>query len=162
MKASDERIEGFGVVFSHIEFNAGGIKSEHLGKRGVNGLADGFGKIDHMLEHEFNIRKELLLKTGEERGIGDFGEAAEIPEFPAEGKKEDKQGIGRDGKDLLKDESREETGKRIKAFAAEGLIKSVMKDRRDEFGNVKMLLKELEKGRGIVKEGILTVSKGFF
>lgn len=161
-EAADEGIEGLGIVFSHIEFNAGGIESEYLGKGGVNGLADGFGKINHMLEHEFNIRKELLLKTGEERGIGDFGEAAENPEFFAEGKKEDKKGIRRDGKNLLKDEGREETGKGIKAFAAEGLVKSVMKDRRDEFGEIKMLLKELEKGRGIVKEGILTVSKGFF
>ena len=67
-----------------------------------------------MLEHEFNIRKEPLLKTGEERGTGDFGEATEIPEFFAERKKEDKKGIRRDGKDLLKDEGREETGKRIK------------------------------------------------
>lgn len=37
-----------------------------------------------------------------------------------------------------------------------------MKDRRDEFRDIKMLFKELEKRRGIIKEKILTVRKGFF
>ncbi len=62
----------------------------------------------------------------------------------------------------MKDQGREEVGKRIETLTSKRLVKSVMKDRRDEFGDIKMFLKELEKGRGIVKERILTVSKDFF
>ena len=51
---------------------------------------------------------------------------------------------------------------RIKPFKSEGLVKSVIKGRRDEGRKINVLLKELEKGRGIIKEDILTVRKGFF
>lgn len=61
----------------------------------------------------------------------------------------------------MKDEGGEETSKRVKTFAAEGLVKSVIKGRRDKGGKVKVFLKELEKGRGVINEDILTVRKGF-
>lgn len=50
-----------------------------------------------------------------------------------------------DREDLLQDRSRKETSKRIKPFAANSLIKSVIKGLRDKKGNIKMLLQELKK-----------------
>lgn len=162
LEAPDEGIEGFWVVFRDIKFNAGSIESEDVCKGRVNGLTDGFGEIHHALEHHFNIRKEVLFKACEERGIRDFGKAAEIPKFLTEGKEEDKKGIRGNGEDLLQDKSREESSERIDTFPAEGLIKSVIKSWRNELGNVKVFFKKAEKGRGIVKKDILTIRKGFF
>lgn len=79
LEASDEGIEGFGVVFRNKKFNAGSIKSKDLCKGRVNGLADGLGEVNHALEHHFNIRKESLFKASKKRGIGNFGKATEIP-----------------------------------------------------------------------------------
>lgn len=56
------------------------------------------------------MRKEVLLKASEERGIRNLGEATEIPQFFGEGKKKDKQGIRGNGKDFLKDQSRKKAG----------------------------------------------------
>ena len=44
----------------------------------------------------------------------------------------------------MKDQGREEVGKRIETLTSKRLVKSVMKDRRDELEDIKMLLKELE------------------
>lgn len=79
LEAADEGVKGFGVIFGDIEFNAGGIESKHGGKGGIDSPADGFREIDHMLEHQINIRKEVLLKAGEKRGIRHLGKATEIP-----------------------------------------------------------------------------------
>ena len=76
--------------------------------------------------------------------------------------KQDKQGIGRDGEYLLKDKRREKAGKVVGTFTSKGLVESVKKDRRDKFRDIEMLLKELEKGRCIVNENILTVCKSIF
>ena len=97
----DKGIQSFRVVFGDIKFNAGGVESKHLCKRRINGLADRFREINHLLEHELNIRKKLLFKVGKEWGIRDFGEAAEIPQFLTKVKKKDKERVGGDGKDLL-------------------------------------------------------------
>ena len=69
----------------------------------------------------------------------------------------DKQGIRRDGTDFLEDEGGKESGKRIVPFAAEMLVKGVVKSGRDKQGNIKVLLQKLKKGRGIIEEHILTV-----
>lgn len=63
LEAADEGIKGFGVIFGDIEFNAGSIESKHRGKAGIDSLADGFSEIDHMLEHQFNIRKSCLKRV---------------------------------------------------------------------------------------------------
>ena len=147
LEPSDEGIKGFRVVFLNIQFNAGGIKGKHLCKGTVNGLAEWFGEIDHVLEHQFNVGKKVLFKAGEKGGIRHPGETTEVPQFPAEGKKEDEQGIGRDGKNLLEDKGREKAGKRVKAFPSEGL-ESIVKNRRNKLRDIEMLLKELEEGRG--------------
>lgn len=106
----DKGIEGFGVVFRDKEFNAGGIKGKDPGKGRINEVAERFGKINHPAEHKLNERLKVLTESCKKRGIGDFGEAAEIPKFFAEGKKKDKQRIGGNRKNLLKDEGRQETG----------------------------------------------------
>ena len=61
-------------------------------------MADGFRIIKHLLKHEFNKRLEILLETGEERGLVNLGEAAEIPKFLAKVKEKNGQGISRNGK----------------------------------------------------------------
>lgn len=78
-EAADEGVKGFGVIFRNIKFNAGGIESKHMSKGAVNSLADGLGEIDHVLDHEFNVRKKVLFKACEKRSIGHLGEAAENP-----------------------------------------------------------------------------------
>ena len=57
----------------------------------------------------------------------------------------------------MKNEGRKKAGKRISAFTSKGQIKSVVKGRRDEQGNVKVLLQKLEKGRDIIHEHALAV-----
>jgi len=42
-------------------------------------------------KHQLNVRKEPLLKAGEKRGIGDFFEPTELPQFFTEAKEEDGQ-----------------------------------------------------------------------
>ena len=59
-----------------------------------------------MKKHQFDMRKEVLFKTGKKRGFGNLFKTAEVTEFLAEIKEKDEQGIGRNRKDLLKDESR--------------------------------------------------------
>ena len=77
----NEGIEGLGVVFRDKKFDAGGVKGKDLCQRGIDELADWFGKIDHLSEHEFNKGLEVLPEPGKKRGVGDFGETAEIPKF---------------------------------------------------------------------------------
>lgn len=72
LEAADKGIEGFGIVFRDIKFNAGGIESKHGGKGRVDGLADGFGIIHHALEHESNVVCKPEFEAGKKRGIRDF------------------------------------------------------------------------------------------
>ena len=60
-------------------------------------------------------------------------------------------------KNLLEDKGREKAGKRVKAFPSEGLVKSIVKNRRNKLRDIEMLLKELEEGRGVINEHILAV-----
>lgn len=45
LEPPDKGIESFGVIFSNIQLNAGGIKGEHLGQGGIDQLADGLSKV---------------------------------------------------------------------------------------------------------------------
>ena len=162
LEGSDEGIESFRIIFGDKKFNAGGIKGEDRGKGRINELADGFGEIDHLTEHKLDIGKKIFPETSKERGIRNLVKAAEIPEFPAEGKEKDEQRIRRDGKDLLKDESRKESGKRIRSIPSEALVEGINKDRRNEITDIKMFFQELKEGRGIINEHILTVGKRIF
>ncbi len=54
----------------------------------------------------------------------------------------------------IHNQGREEAWEGIEALTSEGLIKSVMKDRRNEFGDIKMLLKEEKKGGGVSSKKI--------
>ena len=56
-------IDGFEIVFGDIKFDAGGIESGHRGEGGADRLADGFGIIHHLLEHECNEICETELKA---------------------------------------------------------------------------------------------------
>lgn len=158
----DEGIESFRVVFRDIKFNAGSIEGKGVGKGGINGHTDGFREIDQMLKEVFDIRKEFLFKTSEKRGIGSLTEAAKVSKFFGEGKKKNEKGIRRDGKDLLKNKSGEEGGKRISAVPAKRLIKGIVKRGRNKVRDVEMIFKELEERDGVVKKEILTVRKRFF
>lgn len=51
LEAADEGIQSFRIIFRDIKFNAGGIESKNLGKGTVDCLADGFGEVNHALEH---------------------------------------------------------------------------------------------------------------
>ena len=138
-------------------FDAGSIKRKDIGERGINGLTDWLREIHHVVKHQFRVGKEPLLKAGEKRCIRDFFEPTELPQFFTETKEEDEQGIGRNGKNLLKDKSRKETGKRVGTFPSQSLVESTGKVGRDKKIRVDMFFEKLEKGRGIVKEMILTV-----
>ena len=153
----DKGIEGFRVIFADVKFNAGSVKGKDICEFGINQLADGFGIVHHLLEHEFNIRLKILLKTGQERRVRDFGKTAEVPEFRAEVQENEQKGIRRDGKDFLEDECGEENLKRVIPFPAKMLVKGIAENGRDEFLNVEIFIKELEERRDILKEGILTV-----
>lgn len=102
LKPFDERIESFGVIFGDKEFNARGIKGKDIGEGRINELADRFCEINHLPEHKFNIRFKVLPEPCKEKGIRDFREAAEIPEFPADGEEKDDEGIGRDRNSFCK------------------------------------------------------------
>lgn len=162
LEPAAERIESLWVVFGDIELNAGSIKGEHLSEVRINSLADGFGKIDKLMEEFFNKRKEVLFEACKQRRVRNLLEAAELPGFSAEVQEKDQQGIGGNGKNLLKDKSSLKAGKRVKLFAAQGTIKGTEKEIRNERIKVEMLIKKLKKGRSIIDEKILTIRKGFF
>ena len=84
LEFSDEGIKCFGVIFGDIEFNAGGVKGKHFCEGRVDQVADGFGKIYQQMEHLLNKDFKVLFKAGQERCIGDFGEAAEVADFLTE------------------------------------------------------------------------------
>ena len=48
-----------------------------------NALTDVFGIIDHLLEHLLDERFKMLLESGKQRSVRNFGEATEIPQFLA-------------------------------------------------------------------------------
>ena len=123
----------------------------------VNGEADRLGIFDHALEHQFNKRKEVLLKTCEKRGIRHLGETAELPKFLTEGKKKDKEGVGRDRKDFLKDECRKEAVEWINPFSTKGLVEGMGKDIGNKLLNIAMLFKKLEKRGGVLNKKFLAV-----
>jgi hypothetical protein len=116
LKLLDKRIEGFGIVLSHIKFNPGSVKGKHIGKGRINGLAERLSEIDHKLEQPFDIREEILLEPCEERGIRDIGKATEIPKFFTEIEEKDEQGVGRNGQNFLKDKSRKKACKGVDSF----------------------------------------------
>lgn len=119
---------------------------------GIDHLTDWFSVVHHQLEHEFNIRLEILFKTGQKRRIRNLGEAAEIPEFFTEVQKKQEQRVGGDGKNLLEYEGRKEPGKGIIPFSAEVLVKGVAENGRDKLLDVKIFFKELEEGRCVIKK----------
>ena len=114
------------------------------------------------MEHLLDIRFKGSPEAGKKRGIGNFGEAAEVPQFPAEAKEKNEQRVGRDGKDFLKDKCREESLQGISPFPPESQVKGTVKIRGDELRNVKSIIEKLEKGRGIFPEHVLAVRKGIF
>ena len=63
---TDEEVKSLWGTFAGINSNAGSIESKYGGEGRVDGLTEGFGKIDHELEHEFNIRKSCLKWRKEE------------------------------------------------------------------------------------------------
>ncbi|OUQ15220.1 hypothetical protein [Lachnoclostridium sp. An138] len=90
-------------------------------------LADRFRIVNHLLKHEFNAAGKTRFEAGKERGVGDLGKAAEIPEFFTELQEENEQGIRRDKEELLQNDSRKEASKRIIPFLSKVVIKGIEK-----------------------------------
>jgi hypothetical protein len=100
-QASDEGIESFRIIFFNVEFNTRSIKGKYLSERGINDLAEGFCKINHLSKHEFNMILKILTESSKKRSIRDFGKSTKITEFFAKSEKKNEQGIRRDRKNLL-------------------------------------------------------------
>lgn len=147
-ESTDKGIESFGIVLGHIKFNTGCIKGKDPGKSRVDLLTDGLRIVDHPVEHHFNMVGKAQLETCKKGRIRDLGKPTEIPEFFAEMQQKNKQGIRRDGEDFLEDESGKETGKGIIPFAAETLVKGVVKGGRDKQGKYQSDVPEVEKRKG--------------
>ena len=96
------------------------------------------------------------------RGASGTLKAAKLPEFPAKSKEKEQKGIRRDGKDFLKDESGKETFKRVIPLSAQMLVKGIAENGRDEFWDIKILIKELEKRRNIINKPVLTIRENIF
>jgi len=59
--------------------------------------------MHHVLEHRRNVgKKEALFKVSEKRGVWDLFKFTKIAQFFMEIMEGDEQGIGRDGKNILK------------------------------------------------------------
>ncbi|MCM1176020.1 MAG: hypothetical protein NC341_13365 [Blautia sp.] len=121
---------------------------------------EGFGIV--FADIKFNVRSKVLFEASQEGGIGDFGKAAEIPEFLREPEEKEQEGIRGDGKDFLKDKGGKESFKRVSAFSAKVLVKGVTENGRNEFLDIKIFLQELEERGGIIKKHVLTVRESIF
>ena len=93
LKSFNQGVESFGIVFGNIKLNAGSVEGKDVRKRGIDQVADWFGEIDQLVEHLLDIRFKGGPEAGKKRGIGNFGEAAEVPQFPAEAKEKDEQRV---------------------------------------------------------------------
>lgn len=158
----NESIKGFGVVLSDIKLNPGGVKGKDLGQFGIYHVADRFRIVHHLFKHEFNIRLKVLFEPGHKRSIRHFGKATELPEFPAKSEEKEQKGIRGDGKDFLKDEGGKETFKRIISLSVKMLVKGIAENGRDEFGDIKILIKELEERGNIIKKRVQTIRENIF
>lgn len=69
------------VVFRNPCFYTGGIKDDHIGFSRVNGMADGFSKVNKLVEDRLDIIKEGLLEPCDLRNVRDLAEAAEFAEM---------------------------------------------------------------------------------
>jgi len=104
-------------------------------------------EIHRVLEYQFNVGKEPLLKVGEKRNI--YNSLQRLR------KRMGKESEGME-KNLLKNKSRKEPGKRGGTFPSEGLVKSTGKGGRDKKVQVDSSSRSWKKGKVIVKEMILT------
>lgn len=53
-------------------------QSEHLRKRRIDQLTNGFGVISHALKHKFNVRLKIMLKARHQRSILNLSETPEL------------------------------------------------------------------------------------
>lgn len=79
LESSDEGVEGLWIIFGNIELNAGGIEGKDICQGRIDEVADGFGGIDHGVEHLLDERVKSSFEVGKQGSIRNFGEAAEIP-----------------------------------------------------------------------------------
>ncbi|MFG6344033.1 MAG: hypothetical protein K1W35_09800 [Lachnospiraceae bacterium] len=91
-------------------------------------MTDGFGIINHEVEHLLDISLKVTLEARQEESVRHLGKAAEIPEFFGKMQEKNEKEIGGDRKNLLKDKSRE-------------------KPVRDKLAKVEVFGKDLKKGR---------------
>lgn len=78
---ADKEIKCFRIVFGHIRFDTGRIKSRHLRKRRINLLTDLIGIRGHLLEHGFNVVSKPQFEACKKRHIGDLGKPQKCLSF---------------------------------------------------------------------------------
>ena len=100
----DDTVGIFGIILSDPGLDSGGIKNSHVCFGGIDGLADGFGKVNETVKKVPDVLEEILLKAGDLRSVGDFIKATELAEGSGIVKEYQEQGIRRDRKDFLDDE----------------------------------------------------------
>lgn len=105
---SDDTVGIFGIIFPDKSIDSGGIKDGHVRFDRINGLTNWFRKINKAQEDLIQIHQKILFKTGDLGSIRHFIEAAEFTQMAGIVKKDGEQGVGRDGKNPLDDESLEE------------------------------------------------------
>lgn len=101
----DDTVGILGVIFRNPGFYAGRIKDGHICPTGINGQADWLSKVNQTVKNGLDIFKEALLKPGDFRSIRNLVKTTEFTEMPRIAEKNKEQGIGRDRKNPLDDES---------------------------------------------------------
>lgn len=92
----DDAVGVFGVVFRNPGFDAGRIKNSHIGFCRINFLADGFGKVNKLIENKLDIMEETLLKASDLRSVWNFVKPAELTKVSGIVEEYQKQGVCRD------------------------------------------------------------------
>lgn len=106
-------------------------------------MTDGFGIINHEVEHLLDISLKVTLEARQEESVRHLGKAAEIPEFFGKMQEKNEKEIGGDRKNLLKDKSRE-------------------KPVRDKLAKVEVFGKDLKKGRASSRNISWQSERGIF
>lgn len=109
----DDSVGVFGIIFSDPGFDTGRIKNGHICFRRIDGVADGFGKINKLIKNKLEVIKEILLKASNFRSIRNFVKTAEITKMSGIVEEYQKQGIGRDRKNALDDEGPQKGMQRV-------------------------------------------------
>ena len=122
-----------GIVFRNVCFQTCSVKYGHGGLIGIDLLKDRFCKVNEGIKECLQVVLKILFKPGDLWCIRNFIKAAEFPQILWVRKESQKQGISRDGKDLLNSESPEQRRQFVFPGSAGRSIKMVQERNRDHF-----------------------------